>query len=219
MRHWTEADLDSFSQYTRTDLLAVEDFYYSHYNSWPETQSEADRRLAALILLLRRKYKHYGIDFLEDNATLPELRRRMRDGVIEASLLGSLLVVDDDPMEMAVVSGFIFAELIFLNRFVQQIESGSQPKNGNIARRAAMYAGAAWATKEGYKEHVYSQRKKAIYVKNILGYADHCRGCLAETAKGLQPIGFISLPGKRDCRSNCFCHLRYYTGMNQQIRA
>ena len=218
MRHWTEADLASFAQYTRSDLLAAEDFYYSHYNSWPETQAEADRRLAALILLLRRKYRAYGIDFLE-NASLAELRRNMRDGVIEANILGSLLVVDDDPIDKGVVAGFILAELIFLNRLVQQIDLGSQPENGNVPRRAAMYAGAAWATKEGYREYVYTRKRRAVYVKNILGYADHCRGCLHETSKGLQPIGIITLPGSRDCKSNCFCHLRYYNDVGVPIAA
>jgi hypothetical protein len=71
-----------------------------------------------------------------------------------------------------------------------------------------MYASSAWgALQEATR--LQAAGEGYVYEENILGDAEHCGGCVAETAKGKVPIGTLIPIGQRDCLANCHCHFAY----------
>lgn len=109
----------------------------------------------------------------------------------------------------AIHDDYVAQELNWLSRFVAGLLDGSILFDGNLMRRAAMYGLSAyvlftslqelWATTSGY-----------THEQNVLGIAEHCDGCIAETGKGIVPIGSLAPIGTRDCLSNCRCRILYY---------
>lgn len=94
-----------------------------------------------------------------------------------------------------------------LDAFAQQIAAGL-PLDGRFGRRVVMYANASRRT---YHE---SQRETMETVgflleRNVLTPADHCDGCLRETARGWVPIGDLVPIGERQCLTSCRCEVEY----------
>lgn len=78
-----------------------------------------------------------------------------------------------------------------------------------IVSRAEMYVEAG-----GSDSYEGGRRAAAIDVgyrfeKNILHPADHCPGCINETAQGWRPIGTLVEIGSRDCLTRCRCSLAF----------
>lgn len=102
----------------------------------------------------------------------------------------------------------------YLDGFAQDVASGKQPMDGTLAVRASLYAEAARAT------HREMERRQArlrgeMLERNQLGAADHCPGCLEQTARGWQPIGTLVPVGSRTCLARCHCTLLYRTAPAQ----
>lgn len=95
----------------------------------------------------------------------------------------------------------------YLAGFAQDIAAGAiDPQSSAVAFRARLYTGAG-------RQTYYNQTRIAAgaaglrWERNVLGAADHCVDCLAATAAGWVPVGTLSLPGQRRCRTECQCHL------------
>lgn len=111
------------------------------------------------------------------------------------------------------VGQIVRREYDYLRRFADQIASGKQPLDGNVARRARMYAQQARNTFYSF-QRVDMQRRGFDEERSILNPADHCEECVAEEAKGFRPIdgsgGSKMVPiGQRICKSNCKCSVEY----------
>lgn len=92
-----------------------------------------------------------------------------------------------------------------LDTFAQQLARGPVPR---FTARVQMYANAARRT---YHE---SQREAMEAVgflleRNVLTPADHCEGCLRESARGWVPIGELVPIGERTCLTSCRCEIEY----------
>jgi hypothetical protein len=87
--------------------------------------------------------------------------------------------------------------------------------------RAKLYAATARST---YEESVLQSwldlaaTGVAVEMKNVLHEPhEHCYtsekkktiGCVEETRRGWVKLGTMSLPGRRTCQMNCFCHVEY----------
>lgn len=96
----------------------------------------------------------------------------------------------------------------FLATFAQQIKSGEQRLDGSLVARANLYAQAPRGTYHAIEERGMMAQGKTE-CRNELGPADHCEGCLAETAKGWVIIGELTPIGSRQCLANCRCSLSY----------
>ena len=81
-----------------------------------------------------------------------------------------------------------------------------------VVQRCGLYAESGHTTFERAR---FSMAKAAgaTQARNVLGANErHCSGpgsCLAETARGWQPLGALSLPGERLCLVNCWCTMEY----------
>jgi hypothetical protein len=106
------------------------------------------------------------------------------------------------------VGQIVRREYEYLRRFANQIESGEQPLDGNVGRRARMYG------QQGRNTYYAMQRAEMRLrgfdeERSILHEADHCQECVSEEKKGFQPIGDMIQIGQRLCRSNCKCSVEY----------
>jgi hypothetical protein len=107
--------------------------------------------------------------------------------------------------------GRVGAELRFqyerLELFVRHIEAGDLSER-QIVARTEMYIGAANGTYEATRR-AGAQDAGFTEERNVLANAEHCGGCLTETAKGWVPIGTLVPIGDRDCKSNDLCSLEF----------
>ncbi len=112
------------------------------------------------------------------------------------------------PQDTGRVGRVLRDEYGYLAQFAAQIKSGQQPLDGSLVSRANLYAQAPRGTYHAVEEKGMMTQGKTE-CRNELGPADHCEGCLQETAKGWVPIGGLVPIGHRLCLSNCHCRLEY----------
>lgn len=94
----------------------------------------------------------------------------------------------------------------YLTKFAQDIALGTQPMNGTLEARAALYAEAARSTSREMERRMGAlsgQREE----RSILGPADHCGDCLDATARGWVAIGTLPPVGGRSCKARCHCYI------------
>lgn len=104
----------------------------------------------------------------------------------------------------------IRSQYAYLRDFANQLASGKQPLNGTALARAELYAHAGRATHSAAQERLAQQRGME-QERNQLGAADHCPGCLGETARGWVPIGSLIPCGSRNCLARCHCSIVWRT--------
>ena len=96
----------------------------------------------------------------------------------------------------------------YLDKFIRDVESGKMKLNGMVNVRAKMYAYAGRGTYEEMRGRMMKVRGKKEE-RRVLGVAEHCNGCIAEAARGWQPIGTLAPIGSQECRTHCQCHKIY----------
>lgn len=107
------------------------------------------------------------------------------------------------------VGGRIKRQYQYLENFAQEIHSGKYAvTGGNFLNRVDMYADAGRGTYERTVTKLMTDRGYTEE-RNVLGVADHCPECLAETARGWVPIGTLIPIGNRICLTNCHCEKEY----------
>lgn len=106
------------------------------------------------------------------------------------------------------IGQIIRGEYGFLEKFAQGIARGTVPLDGNFLQRALQYAEAG---RDSYHqtERASARRAGKREERNILHPADHCGGCLGESARGWVKIGQLIPIGRRICRRKCRCSLRF----------
>lgn len=94
-----------------------------------------------------------------------------------------------------------------LARFALQVERGEvSPKAAES--RSPMYAEAANPTYED-AAHALAEDAGFDEERRILGAAEHCDGCMEQSAMGWQPLGTLDAIGDEECQWNCHCHFEY----------
>lgn len=110
------------------------------------------------------------------------------------------------PADNGRVGQAVRAQYQYLQSFAAQVADGTQPLDGTFTRRAQMYANSGRQTFEATQRAELVQRG-ATEERNVRHALDSCPGCLAATDAGWVPVGTLSLPGARECRTNCRCSL------------
>jgi len=101
------------------------------------------------------------------------------------------------------------AQYKYLNAFSAGIDSGDVPLSGAMVSRAKMYTEALWATWQNEGTAAQARRGKTKIINILNPSAEHCAGCLAESARGWVDIGKEVPIGARDCRVRDRCHFEY----------
>lgn len=106
----------------------------------------------------------------------------------------------------------------FLRAFADDVASGKQAVDGRLIARARLYAQSGRATFHAV-ERAEMEKRGWDMEENVLAAAEHCGGCLAETARGRVPIGTLVPIGSRPCLSNDRCRIRYSNSVTGQVAA
>ena len=112
------------------------------------------------------------------------------------------------PQDTGRAGRIIRDEYAYLANFAAQVKSGQQKLDGSLVTRANLYAQAPRGTYHAIEQRGMTEQGKTE-CRNVLGPADHCEGCLTETAKGWVPIGALVPIGDRLCLANCRCSISY----------
>lgn len=111
----------------------------------------------------------------------------------------------------------IRAQYQYLDNFAQQIADGL-PLDGRFLFRAQMYDEAAIET-YGLFERAAMGAAGYDEEQNVLeDGANHCPGCLDETAKGRVKIGQLVPVGRRTCLSRCRCRIIYFNSVTGDVQ-
>jgi hypothetical protein len=137
--------------------------------------------------------------------------RAMRDALVPGYFAGALAVLDDPdppPADVAAIVAEANRQVGYLRRFRGEIATGAHLLGQGTVARADMYAGAVWSSSLNV-QRAEKVRDGLRFERNILGPADHCGSCLAQTRMGLVPIGSLLAVGERTCLTRCRCWLSY----------
>lgn len=165
-------------------------------------QSTIDSQ-AKTVATLTTQFKTGGI-------TLAQWRTGMAEAIKTTHLASSALAnggwAQMTQADYGRAGQIIRQQYAYLDNFAADIASGKQKLDGTLERRAKMYTDAGRQTYES-AQRAEARLRGYDEERNVRHASDSCSGCLEATAAGWQPIGVISLPGTRDCRSNCKCRL------------
>lgn len=130
---------------------------------------------------------------------------------IKQAHLASVMLANGGRQQMTQASFGYAGRLIrtqyeYLRTFAEEVASGKQRLDGTLNRRAGMYVDAARGTFYQAKER-QARLMGHDEERNVLGVADHCDGCVGETARGWVKIGELVPIGQRECRTNCRCRI------------
>lgn len=105
------------------------------------------------------------------------------------------------------VGQIVRSQYVYLNKFAGQISAGLT-LDGRFIGRVQLYAEAARRTFYAFLS-VVMRDKGYTEERNILHPAEHCDGCVGETARGWVDIGELIPVGERDCLGRCKCTIEY----------
>jgi len=108
------------------------------------------------------------------------------------------------PAVLLLIRRLVDQQLAWLRGLVLDIRFGRQRLDGTLLRRIRLYGNAAWSALLEFSRRL-AMIQGFTREMNVLGVAEHCQGCIDETAKGWVPIGSLVPIGQRTCLSNCRC--------------
>lgn len=160
---------------------------------------------SARALLLSQKLRNGMISL---NAWRAEMREMIKNVHIYDAAIARGGFAQLGAADYGRIGQIVRGEYGWLEGFAREIASGKQGLDGRFTERAKQYAQAGRKT--------YHQTERAVmreagyrFEFNQLHPADHCAGCLGETARGRVPIGSLIPIGDRICRRKCRCSLGY----------
>lgn len=134
---------------------------------------------------------------------------RMAEEVRDAHAAAAVAAGEEDP---AAASPALDRQLDYLDAFARDVESGSQPLDGTLAARAAMYARSALGAYAGAERRQARGAGAALERRVLDPGAEHCRECIDLAALGWQPAGTLPDIGEGcSCIVNCHCHFEFST--------
>lgn len=139
-----------------------------------------------------------------------EMFRHVKDVHVAASLAAYGGREQMDPSRWGRVGARIRSEYGYVRGMTSDLLDGKQPLTPALDARARQYAQAGRHTFTAVQRREASDRGNRSE-RNVLGSAEHCPDCQAQTARGWVTIGSLGFPGNRRCRSNCRCHIEFST--------
>ena len=114
------------------------------------------------------------------------------------------------------VGSKIRAQYDYLRNFASQIYSGKQKLDGRFIVRTKLYGQAGRGTFESMRRREAITKGYDLEIR-ILGIADHCPGCLQQSALKWQPIGTLDAIGEEECATNCHCYFMFKNSATNEI--
>lgn len=197
----------------------------SKYGYNPRSRRYLDRQTGRFVAA---KEVRSAVDTIIDKETVKirDIAEQLKDGKINlaewqiqtSALLKNLHVAmglaangglqNTSNADLGFIGSQIKEQYQFLRSFANEIYKGTQPLDGTLVSRAALYTQSARSTYEKVVARAASN-SGATSEKSVLGSADHCDDCVGEAAKGWSPIGSLIPIGERICKANCRCTFQY----------
>lgn len=100
------------------------------------------------------------------------------------------------------------SEYGYLRGFSDAISKGNLTEAQIRSRAAQYFKGLNTLDQDGKREgHAVSGFQ---FEQTILQPGESCQSCIAESLKGIQPIGSLIPIGQRTCRAGCNCYYKFY---------
>lgn len=112
------------------------------------------------------------------------------------------------PAQWGLTGAHVRAQYVFARRLVDDLVTGRQPLNGRLDARLRSYAQAPRALYEDTRRRM-AMRTGSRFERNVLHASESCNDCLRQAGLGFVPIGTLTPPGTRECRSNCRCTIAF----------
>ena len=164
----------------------------------------------------------FGQELRDGTISLDAWRNSMRNEIRQQHLIAAMAAkggrAQMTPADYGRVGQLVRKQYGYLEKFALDVDSGKVPLNGAFLSRSAMYSQASRGTYHAV-ERTEMMARQMTEERNILGKADHCPGCLEETARQWVGIGQLVPPGQRTCKVNCKCRLRYRDATGKESAA
>jgi hypothetical protein len=151
---------------------------------------------------------------------------RWRDGVARTLrrfyVAGALALTgpaEFSPAEMETLRDRTTDQLDYLDGFAGDVMSRRQARDGTLVSRSGMYGDSTWVVSMAVERTRMVGLGMTREHSRLGASKDSCGrdgaselgvpSCRQEQAKGWQPIGTLTLPGKRKCKGACKCHMEY----------
>lgn len=166
--------------------------------------------IAALTLILVGLTRDLQAGKLDLATWQLQMSANLKVGHLAVGTAGYGGLAELSPSRLAVIEGAVRTQLEYLDGWARKLANGNAPLDGTMLTRAGLYGQAVRGT-AGDVAGRQAELHGAVFERNKLNPAEHCRGCLAADAAGWVRIGTLPPPGQRTCRGNCRCHLIYRT--------
>lgn len=157
---------------------------------------------------LTRRTDTLADDLRSGRISLTEWRDEMRDTIKQTQMAAAELAKGGRQQMTQADYGRVgqatLRQYQYLENWVQEIQAGA-PVDNRMEGRARQYLRAGRTS--FLASEAEAMRDRGYLARNVLDARESCAECIAETEKGLVPVGNLSLPGTRVCRGNCKCHL------------
>ncbi len=161
---------------------------------------------------LQRELQSIGQSLVDNKITLPQWQKQTAQAIKEAWVVNARIGTGGplSPSERGRLGGRLNFQYRRLNLLAKEIEQGKITP-AQLRMRLTMYANSA---RTSYYDGLTSAKETAGFVeesRHIDPGKKNCDTCIAEQAKGRQPVGTLAKPGTIcDGLTNCGCTMRYY---------
>ena len=175
----------------------------------PAEHSNPSRALEPLIAAMATRLRKSTQQFLSGDLTPAAWNHQQLTTIKLVQVAAAVLAYGGraslTPQRLAVIQQAVAQQYQFQAKFLADVVTGRQRRNGRMLTRAGMYAAAARMTAVAVTRRT-AYEAGMHYERNVLGPSDDsCDECLQQESLGWVPIGTLSAPGTRTCRSNCQC--------------
>jgi hypothetical protein len=112
------------------------------------------------------------------------------------------------PQEWGLTGAHVRAQYVYARRLIDDLVTGRQPLNGRLDARLRSYAQAPRALYEDTRRRNAMRHGRRLE-RNILHAVESCDDCIRQARLGFVPLGTLTPPGTRECRSNCRCTIAF----------
>lgn len=188
------------------------------YTSRVEVRREVDRVIAKS----STRVQGFGRDLRDGRLTLDQWRASMRNEIRTQHLVAAMAAKGGREQmtqsDYGRVGQLVRKQYAYLDNFARDIDSGKVPLDGRFLARSSLYSSASRGTYHAV-ERTEMLARGFDEEKNVLGAAEHCDGCLFESARDWVAVGDLAPIGQRLCRTNCKCRIQYRNAASGRVAA
>lgn len=168
-----------------------------------------------MVDLVARDFTTLSKQYREDRLTIVQLNTQVLEVIKSAHVAAALAAVVNDPTRLGMnqarweyVGYHVYVQYVYARGLMDDLVTGRQVRTSRLDARLRQYANAPRVMYEDIKRRLASQVPMA-QERNILHAEEACNDCAEESDRGYVPVGTLTAPGMRACRSACRCTIQF----------